>query len=141
MDDIELFKKEMSLVDLEQVFLDLDQVECPIAHHFAGQTYVREMFMPAGTLVVGKRHRYEGLNILLEGKVSIFVDRDQPVMHLEGPAIIKTEAFRKKLLYSHTDVRFCNLHKVDTQDLAEIEADVIITETEFQNFDQKEMEK
>lgn len=132
MNDLEIFKKQLSLVNLENAMLGFDQVDCLITHHFAEQTYVREMLMPKDTIVIGKRHRYEGINILLSGKVSVFVGRDKPVQHLEAPAIFVTDPYRKKLLYSHTDVRFCNVHKVDGHDLEEIEKDVIITEEEFQ---------
>ena len=132
MDDLEVFKKQLALIDIEKAFLTQDQVDCPLEHHFAGQTYVREMFMPADTIVIGKRHRYEGINILLQGRVSIYMGHDLPVKHIEAPAIFVSEQYRKKMLYSHTDVRFCNVHCVTTQDLEKIEEDVIITEQEFE---------
>ena len=133
--DIALFKKQLNIMDLQNWMQGFEQVDCPITHNFADHTYVREMFMPAGTVVLGKRHRYETTNILMQGEISIFMGRDMPVERMKAPKIFKSKPFVKKLIYSHTDVIMCNVHAAETDDIEKIEADVIITEEEFKQLD------
>lgn len=132
---VEEFKKQLTIIDLQNTLAKFEQVDCPLAHNFADGTYVRQMFMPKDTIVIGKRHRYETCNILLLGEVSVFMGRDKPVQKLKAPYVFNSSPYSKKLLYSHTDVIFANVHPVNTTDLEDIEADVIITEEEFMALD------
>ena len=36
---------------------DFDHVECPLVHRFTNKMYIREIFMPKGTLVTSKIHK------------------------------------------------------------------------------------
>ena len=50
------------------------QVDCPLVHHFGPGIYVREVFMPAGTLVVGHCHKLAHLNVFLSGSLALLDD-------------------------------------------------------------------
>jgi hypothetical protein len=50
-------------------FSKLDQVECPVKHSFKGDEYIREMFIPAGALFIGRTHTNGHLVRLVSGTV------------------------------------------------------------------------
>ena len=57
MNEIELFKRKLSLVELENALRSFEQVDAPVTHNFADGVYVRELLIPKDSLIIGKRHR------------------------------------------------------------------------------------
>jgi len=53
---------------LIQTMMVLEQADCPVFHYFNDGVYIREARFPAGAFVVGHTHRYEQLNIFVQGK-------------------------------------------------------------------------
>ena len=51
-----------------------DMEECPLKHTFSNGMYVREIFIPKGTLIVGKIHRHSHPNFLMQGKVKVVTE-------------------------------------------------------------------
>ena len=47
------------VMQIEKEMLEHEQVEMPVTHHFSKDLYARELFIPAGTLLVGKIHKHE----------------------------------------------------------------------------------
>jgi hypothetical protein len=43
----------------------------PIHEEYGAGTYARQMFIPKGTLIIGKIHRHEHLNFIMHGRVSV----------------------------------------------------------------------
>ena len=79
-----------------------------LTHHFTDIDnehncclYGREMFMPKGTLVVGKIHKRQGLNFLLKGK--IYVATEFGKVWYTAPCIIKGEANVKRVVFAVED--------------------------------------
>ena len=70
--------------------------------------YGREMFMPKGTLVVGKIHKRQGLNFLLKGKV--YVATEFGKQWYTAPCIMKGEANVKRIVFAIEDSIFVNVH-------------------------------
>jgi hypothetical protein len=60
---------------LVQEFLKEPQVECPLVHRFSNGIYLREITMPAGTVVIGCKHLTSHFNILLRGKCRVVVGK------------------------------------------------------------------
>ena len=100
-------------------------------HYFAEGIYGRLMSVPAGTIVVGKPHRTQHLCILLKGRLAVTRD-DGTVVEMAAPAVYVAEAGQKKAALVLEDLEFMNIHPVQTQDLDEIEKQVIIPEEEFE---------
>ena len=75
---------------------------CPLEHRFADGMYIRTGFMPKGALVVGKIHRYETINILHSGKMTVVTEQDG-IKTYEAPDIIISSAMCKKALYIEED--------------------------------------
>lgn len=134
MDELTIFKKKLDLADLETEFLKLPdemQVETPLVHHFADGVYVRELLIPKGTIIIGKRHRFETCNILLQGKISLYMGENIPVKTLKAPAIFNSKPGTKKMGFTHEDTIFLNIHPTSEKDLDKIEEEFIIPEEEF----------
>ena len=129
--DIVLFQKKLNLVELEKRFLELDQVETPLEHKFAEGVYLRELHIPKDTVLIGKRHRLETMNILLEGEISIYMGEDLPVKNLKAPCIFNSKPGVKKLGYTKEGCIFANIHPTKETDLGKIEEQFIIPEEEY----------
>ena len=112
---------------LESVMRDMPQVEIATTHHFAHGVYGREIFIPAGTVLVGKIHRHSTLNIIAQG--TIRVTTPDGVRDISAPAIYVSPPGTKKAAVALTDVVFVNVHPAETTDLAAIEAAMIEPET------------
>ncbi len=101
-----------------------DQKDCPLKHSFADGIYVREIFIPAGKLVVGKIHKHEHPNMFVSGDVSVYTEFDG-VQRLNKPTSMISKAGTKRIVYAHQDTVWITYHKTDKTDLKEIEAEII----------------
>lgn len=105
---------------LEEAMLEcLEPAEAPVTHHFADGIYGREMFIPAGTMLTGKIHRFSTLNILLQGDIT--VTTPEGVRRIQAPAVFVSQPGCKKVGYAHTDTIWINVHPTKLQDVAAIE--------------------
>lgn len=100
------------------------QVECPLKHYFAPGVYLREIFMPAGSIVIGKIHKTEHFNIIQKGKVSLFGD-GKPREVLEGPVTFISSPGIQKVLYIHEDTVWSTVHITSERNLEKLEAALI----------------
>lgn len=66
--------KNDGIEQAEAAMLNMEQVECPVSHFFGPNLYVREVFVPAGSMVITHPHKKEHLNILLKGKGLLTID-------------------------------------------------------------------
>jgi len=112
------------LRELERQILErCEQTECPVTHHWADGIYGREMFIPAGTVLTGKIHRFATLNFLMQGEIT--VTTPDGMKRIKAPAIFTSEPGCKKAGYAHTDVVWVNVHPTKLRDVASIEAKFI----------------
>jgi len=131
MKEIEIFRKNLDLEKLETAMKELDTIECEVQHDFSHGIYARTLKIPKGTLILGKRHRFETCNILLQGEISIYMGENQPVKRLKAPCIFNSEPGVRKLGYAHEDVLFTNIHPTEERDLDKIENSFIISDKEY----------
>lgn len=115
------------LAQLESALGDLPPVDCPVTHHFADGIYGRECFIPAGTVLTGRVHRFSTLNLLIEGEIT--VTTPSGMQRISAPAVFVSPAGCKKAGFAHTDVRWVNVHPTKIRDLAAIEAKFIEPES------------
>lgn len=96
------------LKTLGEEMLALPQVECPLSQFFAPNIYIREIFMPAGTMVIGQIHKTEHFNIILEGRVRVIIDGE--VHELKAPCTFVSKAGVSKVLNVLEDCRWQTIH-------------------------------
>lgn len=106
---------------------------CPLKHVFApGGTckhvYAREIFIPAGMVVVGKIHKHAHLNMLMKGRVSVFTEKGRE--DFVGPLTMVSQAGTKRAVYAHEDTVWVTVHLTQSTDLAEIEEEIIAKDFE-----------
>jgi len=105
--------------DLKEVMLQQDQVDCPVIHRFGPGVYIREIFVPAGTLAIGHRHKFEHMNVFLKGRVTI-LDDDGTARELVAPMIFAGKPGRK-FGYIHEDMVWLNIYATDEADVEKLE--------------------
>ena len=89
--------------------------DCIVKHYFSPKdekygccTYAREMLIPKGTLIIGKIHRHQHLNIISKGRVTVFTEFGKK--ELEGPCTFISEVGLKRAVYAHEDTIWTTIH-------------------------------
>lgn len=95
------------------------QVECPVQHFFGPSIYIREVVMPAGTVVVGKYHKEDHLCNMVEGRM-IVVGEDGEQQEVAAPSVFMAKKGRKTAYIIET-VRFQNIYSTDETDVEKLE--------------------
>ena len=108
------------LYRLQHATSELLKVECPLQHVFAPGAYARTIFVPKGTVIVGKIHKHAHLNILSQGCASVMTEAGG-VQHLEGPYTMVSPPGTKRGVFAHTDLVWTTIHLTDETDLDKIE--------------------
>ena len=103
------------------------------------QTYTREIFIPAGTLVVGKQHAKPCVNIITQGKLLVKMhledDGKEIVVPKHGTYTFVSQEFGRKLLYVVEDTVFINVFSnVEAKHLDEVEAELVIPSEKFETY-------
>lgn len=107
--------------ELKASGLDCDPVE--VSHYHAPGMYGREMIIPADTAIIGKIHRHSHINIISYGIID--VSTEFGLVRYEGPCTFVSEAGTKRCVHAITETMWTTIHATDTQDLDEIEKEVI----------------
>jgi len=95
----------------------------PLKHAFADGCYIREIFNPAGELLITKIHKKKHPFFLMKGTMSILTEKG--VKKISAPHNGITEPGTKRIIYTHTDCVFITVHVTDQTDLNKIEEQVI----------------
>lgn len=84
-------------------------VECPLIHRFTDKMYIREIFMPKGTLLTSRIHKFESPFVISQGKVAVSIDGGSWVVY-EAPYTGITKAETRRLLYIIEDTIWSTFH-------------------------------
>lgn len=109
---------------------EFPQVEMPTKHYFAPGAYVREIFMPAGTYVIGKIHKTEHFNIIQKGRLSL-VNEDGSSTELSGPTTFVSKAGVQKAMYIHEDTVWSTVHITNERNMEALEAEIIESDPSY----------
>lgn len=94
----------------------LPQVDCPLRHLFAPGIYMREMTIPAGTLVVGAVHKTEHYTIISKGRVLVVTDEGEVELSAGSTILSKPGAQRAALALEDTLWTTIHHNPTDCQD-------------------------
>lgn len=97
--------------------------ECPVTHHFAPGLYAREIFIPAGHIIVGKIHRHAHVNTISKGRVVVATEFGKT--ELKAPCTFVSQPGTKRAVVAMEDTTWTTYHPTTETDLAKIEAHVI----------------
>jgi quercetin dioxygenase-like cupin family protein len=102
------------IIALEKHILKIPQTETPVQHHFSPQIYMREMFIPKGTVLTGAIHKHEHLNILSQGELSVWTESG--TKRLKASSVIKSMPGIKRAGYAHEDSVWITVHHNPTDE-------------------------
>lgn len=108
-----------AVIDFETWALKQPQVECPVRHYFSQGVYAREITIPKGTILTGKIHKYQQLNIMSKGELSVLTENG--VIRVKAPFTIISPPGTKRIAYAHEETVWTTVHGTEERDLERIE--------------------
>ncbi len=99
------------------------QPECPLRHTFAPGAYARQIFIPEGSLVVGKIHKHAHLNMLMMGQA--VVATEDGIYTYTAPFVFTSLPGTKRVVVAVRDVIWVTVHLTEQTDLVKIEDEII----------------
>lgn len=117
---------------LEAAMLRAPQVDTPVTHRHAPGVYLREVCMPAGSVIIGHKHKTEHFNIVLTGSARVLIDGE--LSHIKAPCVFSSGVGVRKALLIETEMRWLTVHPTDETDLAKLETALIEKSEAFEEF-------
>lgn len=120
-----LDKVRQWIQDLQDFLKDFPQVELPLKHYYSKGVYGREIFMAKDSLVIGKIHKHQTMNVITKGKVTVL--SVEGVKEITAPFTFVSQPGAKRVVFVHEDCTWSTFHcnPTETQDLLELEEQVI----------------
>lgn len=105
--------------ELEVILKTAPQIEVPLKHYFSPGVYGREVKIAKDTLLIGKIHKSNTMNVLSSGEVSVLsIDG---VMRFKAPHTFVSSPGAKRVIYAHEDSTWTTFHGTEETDVAKIE--------------------
>jgi len=95
----------------------------PVTHKLENGLYTREVFMPAGQLVVSFIHKQNHPSFFMEGEMSLLMDTGE-VKRVKAPMVVHTEAGTQRVAVIHEDTRWACVYRTDAKTIEEAEKEV-----------------
>lgn len=107
---------------------------CSTRNHFSDNIYCRELHIPSGTYIVGKKHSTRHLNIILKGECYLWTMQER--IHGKQGMIWESLPGIQKVCYAITDVSYLTIHYNPENDTSEevLEGKYIRTERQLDMF-------
>jgi hypothetical protein len=112
------------IFDIERILLDhvgdgCPPADFPVKHYRIGRLYAREVFIPAGTMLVGKIHSGESISVCSMGDISVMTELG--VQRIKAPFTCTAEAGIKRVGYAHSDTIWISIHETDCENIEDLE--------------------
>lgn len=99
--------------ELESIMIQSpDIIDAPLQHKFTDGMYIREIFMPAGSLWTSKIHKTEHPYVVSYGKVAVSIDNNE-WYEITAPYTGITQPGTRRVLYILEDCIWTTFHRVD----------------------------
>jgi quercetin dioxygenase-like cupin family protein len=105
----------------------MPQAELTTEHQFSPGMYMRKVFRPAGTLIVGKVHKEPHFFLCAKGEIIAWTESG--MKRLQAGDVVESKPGTKRVTLAVTDAIGITIHKTDKTDLDEIEAELIEPDT------------
>jgi hypothetical protein len=106
------FLASLGLDQAETFIENLPPAECPTTHHFLPGWYIREITMPAGTILTSKIHKTEHPYHVSKGEVSVWT-QNQGTIRIRSPHSGITQPNTRRLIYVWEECVWTTFHKND----------------------------
>lgn len=111
--------KDALLDELEVAMAKLPQVDLPVVHRFTEGLYIREIQIPAGTILTSMTHKTEHPFVLSQGSIMVTSDNEGSVVY-EAPYTGITKPNTRRALKALTDVVWTTFHVTNETDIDKI---------------------
>lgn len=108
--------------ELEALILQVPQTDLQTRHELSGGVYARSIFIPAGTVLTGARHKKDHVNIVFG---DITVSTDDGMKRITGYHVIPTKAGMKRVGFAHADTAWTTVCHTELTDIEEIENELV----------------
>jgi hypothetical protein len=114
---------------VENIIANQPQVECPVTHRFTPNMYIREVFVPAGTILTSEIHKEEHPHVLSLGKITMW-DGEGGQISVSAPYCGITKANARRVVLVHEDCIFTTFHVTQATNVEDAEKDIFV---EYEN--------
>jgi len=114
-------KRKMDIFESEVA--KLPQVNLPLVHRFTDGMYIREIYMPAGTVVTSRTHKTQHPFVVAQGVVDV-IDEEGRIERIMAPYLGITQAGTRRVLRVLDDCVWITFHATDKKDPVEISNEI-----------------
>lgn len=109
-----IIRENDNIIDeLESIMIQSqDIIDAPLQHKFTEGMYIREIFMPAGSLWTSKIHKTEHPYVVSYGKVAVSIDNNE-WYEITAPYTGITQPGTRRVLYILEDCIWTTFHRID----------------------------
>lgn len=114
-DRINLILSECLIDRLEESLLEHPQVDVPVINGNISGMYTREILIKKDTILTGRVHMYDYVDIMLSGDITI-CNTLGVRQRFTGANVFHGKAGTKRAGYAHEDTRWITVHNIDVSD-------------------------
>lgn len=118
------------IAKLEEVGRQLPQVPLPTMSFLLEGMYLRQCCIPGGTAFVGREHKKPHYFICAKGSAQITTE--EGIKLISAGMILMVKPGSKRAGVTVEDTVFVTVHRTDETDLSEIEADLVVFDSQAQ---------
>ena len=112
------------VLDMQDYLAEKEQTETPVENAFAPGVYIRTIYMPKHTFVIGKTHLTEHFNIVRTGKANVMIDGVYGMFQTSD--MFTSKAGSKKVLWILEDMIWSTVHPTNETDMQVLEDKLIL---------------
>lgn len=124
--DLELISEAPSREQIDRLqseMAKLPQAELETEHFFSPGMYLRRVYRPAGTLIVGKVHKKPHFFLCAKGEIIAWTETG--MRKLQAGDVVESQPGTKRVTLAVTDSIGVTVHLTDKTDLDEIEQELV----------------
>jgi len=99
------------ILEWEDVARKMPQVDIPVKHTMHGGMYAREITIPKGTVLTGDIYKFDHLDIMVSGDITVSTDGKEPA-RLTGFNFLSGLSGKKRAGFAHEDTRWITIHPI-----------------------------
>lgn len=96
---------EAMMFEMPEAQIDFEKLT---RHYFSNGMYAREITIPKGTLLTGKIHLHEHINVVSKGDISVLTENG--IERIKAPATIISKPGTKRVGFTHEETVWTTFH-------------------------------
>lgn len=93
--------------------------DLPVEHEFCDGMYIRRMFIPKGTLIVGRVHQLDCVNVVERGDIAVLTENG--AKRVKAGFTVCSPRGLQKLGYANEDTVFTNIFRTSERDIQRLD--------------------